>query len=53
MSPEERSQHPRQEPFVFALAVTAYWFIGFSLMYGSAFWDGDLTTAKVALGTVL
>ena len=32
--------------FVFALAVTAYWFIGFSLMYGSAFWDGILYYGK-------
>ena len=32
--------------FVFALAVTAYWFIGFSLMYGSAFWEGILYYGK-------
>ena len=32
--------------FVFGLAVTAYWFIGFSLMYGSAFWDGILYYGK-------
>jgi len=32
--------------FVFALAVTAYWFIGYSLMYGNAFWDGILYYGK-------
>ena len=32
--------------FVFALAVTAYWFIGFSLMYGNAFWEGILYYGK-------
>ena len=32
--------------FVFALAVTAYWFVGYSLMYGSAFWDGILYFGK-------
>ena len=28
--------------FVFALAVTSYWFIGYSLMYGGSFIDGWL-----------
>ena len=32
--------------FVFALAVTAYWFIGFSLMYGAPFWEGILYYGK-------
>ena len=32
--------------FVFALAVTAYWFVGYSLMYGEAFWGSLLYYGK-------
>jgi len=32
--------------FVFALAVTAYWVIGYSVMYGDSVWDGILYFGK-------
>jgi len=32
--------------FVFALAVTAYWVIGYSFMYGDSIWDGFLYFGK-------
>ncbi len=32
--------------FVFALAVTAYWIVGYSFMYGDSVWDGFLYLGK-------